>query len=304
MRIFVTGGHGFVGSHLVERLRVLGHNVYAPTHAEHDLVTRPYSVETRYSYDVVIHLAATVGGIGFNQKNPIRCINENLLMGTNLFRAMEANPPKKVIALGSVCAYPKYTPTPFVEDDLWNGYPEETNAPYGLAKRMLLTQCQAYREQGLNAIYLLPANMYGPNDHFDLENSHVIPAIIRKCIEAKDTGGMIRLWGSGEATRDFLYVDDCVDAIIKAMENYNSGEPVNIGTGRETSIFEVACMIADIVGVSRHRFVFNSDKPDGQPRRVLDVSRAKKFGFTAKTSLEDGLRKTVEWYYSRLERAA
>lgn len=306
MRIFVTGGSGFVGSHLVARLKSLGHDAWASTRSEVNLMSAS-SVAQRFRYapvlDSVIHLAATVGGIGFNQANPVRCLNENLLMATNLFQAMESNPPKKFIALGSVCAYPKYTPTPFVEDDLWNGYPEETNAPYGLAKRILLAQCQAYRQKGLNAIYLLPANMYGPGDHFDLENSHVIPALIRKCVEAKKTGGPITLWGSGEATRDFLYVEDCVDAIIQAMDGYDSGDPVNIGTGRETSIYEAACMIAEIVGVIP-RFVFNSDKPDGQPRRVLDVTRAKEFGFTAKTSLESGLRKTVEWYYHNRERAA
>lgn len=308
MRIFVTGGSGFLGLHLVGRLRAFGHIVVPPKRVQCDLLNQGdaedcYAVNG--SYDVVIHLAATVGGIGFNQANPVRCLNENLLMATNLFQAMESNPPKKFIALGSVCAYPKYTPTPFSEADLWNGYPEETNAPYGLAKRMLLAQCQAYRQKGLNAIYLLPANMYGPNDHFDLENSHVIPAMIRKFIEAKKTGGKVNLWGSGEATRDFLYVEDCVDAIILAMEGYDSGEPVNIGTGRETSIREVACMIAEIAGVSPERLVFDSSKPDGQPRRVLDVSRAKEFGFTAKTTLESGLRKTVAWYYAnQMEHAA
>lgn len=304
MRIFVTGGNGFLGSHLVKRLRGLGHEVDAPPSHLLDLMDALH-VESVFYFpapDVVIHLAATVGGIGFNKANPVRCLNENLLMSTNLFRAMETNPPKKFIALGSVCAYPKYTPTPFVENDLWHGYPEETNAPYGLAKRILLAQCQAYRQQDLNAIYLIPANMYGPGDHFDLENSHVIPAIVRKCVEAK---GEVKLWGSGEATRDFLYVEDCVDAIIKAMDGYDSGDPVNIGTGREISIREVACMIAEIVGVSPDRLVFDSDMPDGQPRRVLDVSKAKEFGFTAKTSLESGLRKTVEWYYAnRMEHAA
>ncbi len=313
MRIFVTGGHGFLGSHLVKRLRDVGHDVYSPGRTRLDLANAK-DIKDFFQYlpfprwdaiDIVIHLAATVGGIGFNQSNPVRCLNENLLMSTNLFQAMELNPPKKFIALGSVCAYPKYTPTPFVEDDLWNGYPEETNAPYGLAKRILLTQCQAYRQKGLNAIYLLPANMYGPRDHFDLENSHVIPALIRKIAEAKESGGSVNLWGSGEATRDFLYVEDCVGAIIQAMENYDSGEPVNIGTGRETSIREVACMIAEIVGVPERRLAFDSSKPDGQPRRVLETSRAKEFGFTAKTTLEDGLRKTVEWYYAnRMERAA
>lgn len=307
MRILITGGYGFVGSHLVQRLGTLGHDVWFPSRAMCDMMDAGSVAGwvVKFDFDAVIHLAATVGGIGFNQANPVRCLSENLLMATNLFQAMESNPPKKFIALGSVCAYPKYTPTPFSEDDLWNGYPEETNAPYGLAKRILLAQCQAYRQTGLNAIYLLPANMYGPNDHFDLENSHVIPAMIRKFIEAKETGGKVNLWGSGEATRDFLYVEDCVDAIILAMEGYDSGEPVNIGTGRETSIYEVACMIAEIVGVSTNRIVFDADKPDGQPRRVLDVSRAKEFGFTAKTKLEDGLRKTVEWYYSaRREQAA
>lgn len=305
MRILVTGGSGFLGNHLCARLRSLGDEVLAPARHWLDLLDQTQTNHwLDFENDIVIHLAATVGGIGFNQKNPVRCLNENLIMGTNLLRAMESNPPQKFIALGSVCAYPKYTPTPFQESDLWNGYPEETNAPYGLAKRILLTQCQAYRQAGLNAIYLLPANMYGPGDHFDLKNSHVIPALIRKCVDAKESGRAIKLWGSGKATRDFLYVEDCVDAIIRAITNYDSGEPVNIGTGVETSIYEVACMIAEIVGIPA-RFDFESDKPDGQPRRVLDVSRAKEFGFEAKTSLTDGLKKTVEWYCSnKLERAA
>jgi GDP-L-fucose synthase len=280
----------------------LGHDVYAPSRKELDLLNAR-AVADWFNYpprptwqdvDVVIHLAATVGGIGFNQRNPIRCLNDNLRMSTNLFQAMENNPPRKFIALGSVCAYPKYTPTPFNEDDLWNGYPEETNAPYGIAKRVLLSQCQAYRSWGLNAIYLLPANMYGPGDHDDLNNSHVIPALIRKCVEANGHNREIVLWGSGEATRDFLYVKDCVEAIVLAMEHYNLVDPVNIGTGRETSIREVAGMIAGIVGISPSRFVFDSNRPDGQPRRVLDISRAKEFEFKARTSLEDGLRSTIE----------
>lgn len=306
MKILVTGGSGFVGAHLVARLKSLGHEVIAPTRRWFDLLD-PKQAKHWLDFDneIVIHLAATVGGIGFNQKNPIRCLNENLMMSTNVFQAMESNPPKKFIALGSVCAYPKFTPTPFKEEDLWNGYPEETNAPYGLAKRMLLTQCQAYRQAGLNAVYLLPANMYGPEDHFDLEDSHVIPALIRKCVEAKESGQSVKLWGSGKATRDFLYVEDCVEAIIRAITSYDSGEPVNIGTGVETSIYEIACMIAEIVGLPTSRFVFESERPDGQPRRVLDVTKAKEFGFEVETSLVDGLKKTVEWYYSnKLERAA
>lgn len=312
MRIFITGGNGFAGKHLTERLRVLGHEVLAPSRLQMDLLDfrcvddffRFLPWPTWPEIDVVLHLAATVGGIGFNQPNPTRCLNENLLMSTNLFRAMESCPPKKFIALGSVCAYPKYTSTPFSEDDLWNGYPEETNAPYGLAKRILLAQCQAYRQKGLNAVYLIPANMYGPNDNFDLENSHVIPAIIRKCVEAKKTGGKVRLWGSGEATRDFLFVEDCVDAIILALADYDSGEPINIGTGRETSIREVAELIAVIVGIPKHRITWDEGRPDGQPRRVLNVSKAKQFGFTAKTSLENGLIKTIKWYESKQSPAA
>lgn len=291
-----------MGQHLLSRLS--GSEVVAFNREQLNLLN-PTWVKDYYNYygpfDVVAHLAAVVGGIGFNQSNPIKCLEDNLRMNLNLFAAMESNPPKKFIALGSVCAYPKFTTIPFTEDELWNGYPEETNAGYGIAKRVLLSQCQAYRQKGLNAVYLIPANMYGPNDHDDLQTSHVIPAIIRKCIEAKESGGgAMRLWGSGNATRDFLYVDDCVDAIICAIENYDSGEPVNIGTGRETSIREVAELIAAIVGISTDRIEWDTSKPDGQPRRVLGVSRATAFGFTAKTSLEEGLNKTIECYCSRL----
>jgi GDP-L-fucose synthase len=248
--------------------------------------------------DLVIHLAAVVGGIGYNKENPGRFFYENLMMGTQLIEQARLHGVKKFVALGTVCAYPKFTPAPFKEDDLWNGYPEETNAPYGLAKKMMLTQVEAYREQyGFNGIFLLPANLYGPGDNFDLETSHVIPALIRKCVTARRNNlPSIEAWGSGEVSREFLYVEDCADGILRAARLYNESEPINLGNGREVFIKDLVHLIADFTGF-KGEIRWQPSRPDGQPRRQLDVSRAsEKFGFQATTSLEDGLRRTIEWY--------
>ncbi|HEX6188526.1 MAG TPA: GDP-L-fucose synthase [Pyrinomonadaceae bacterium] len=300
-KVVVTGGAGFLGRFIVSRLRdYAGVEVSVPRSSEYNLtemagVTRLLS---QTQPDLVIHLAAVVGGIGANQKNPGKFFYENLMMGTQLIEQSRLHGVKKFVALGTVCAYPKFTPTPFREDDLWNGYPEETNAPYGLAKKMMLVQGQSYRQQyGFNTIFLLPANLYGPGDNFDLENSHVIPALIRKCIEARDQGlPFIEAWGTGNASREFLYVDDCARGILMAAATYDEAEPVNIGTGNEIKISELVETIARLCrydGEIRWRH----DKPDGQPRRRLDVSRAfEKFGFQATTSLEEGLQQTIDWY--------
>lgn len=300
-RVVVTGGAGFLGRFIVSRLRDYADvEVIVPRSSEYNLieaagVTRLLS---QTQPDLVIHLAAVVGGIGANQKNPGKFFYENLMMGTQLIEQSRLHGVKKFVALGTVCAYPKFTPTPFREDDLWNGYPEETNAPYGLAKKMMLVQAQSYREQyGFNTIFLLPANLYGPGDNFDLENSHVIPALIRKCIEARDQGlPFIEAWGTGNASREFLYVDDCARGILLAAATYDESEPVNIGTGNEIKISELVETIARLCrfeGEIRWRH----DKPDGQPRRRLDVSRAlEKFGFQATASLEEGLQQTIDWY--------
>ena len=248
--------------------------------------------------ELVIHLAGVVGGIGHNQKNPGSFFYDNLMMGVQLMEQSRLRGVTKFVAMGTVCAYPKFTPVPFKEDDLWNGYPEETNAPYGLAKKMMLVQSQAYRQQyGFNSIFLLPANLYGPGDNFDLETSHVIPALIRKCVEARNSGAdFIEVWGSGTASREFLYVEDCAAGIIKAAGTYDESDPVNLGNGREVTIGALAEMIARIVGFEG-KLRWQSHKPDGQPRRQLDTTRAfEKFGFRAPTSLEEGLRATVEWY--------
>jgi GDP-L-fucose synthase len=246
----------------------------------------------------VIHLAAEVGGIGANRENPGRFFYDNLIMGVELIEQARLRNVEKFVALGTVCAYPKFTPVPFKEDDLWNGYPEETNAPYGLAKKMLLVQTQAYRQQyGMNANYLLPVNLYGPRDSFDPAKSHVIPALIKKCCDAIDNGDrQIEIWGTGEASREFLYVEDCARGILLATEKYDKAEPVNLGAGKELKIRELVAMIADLSGF-KGELVWDASKPDGQPRRGLDVSRAKaEFGFTATTDFVEGLKKTIEWY--------
>jgi GDP-L-fucose synthase len=295
-RVLVTGGGGFVGSHLVERLESEGHDVVAPRRTQFDL-TRFDDAERLFENtrpERVFHLAAEVGGIGANRANPGRYWYANLIMGAHVLELSRLHGVEKVIVAGTVCAYPKFTPTPFREDDLWNGYPEETNAPYGVAKKTVLVGAQAYRAQyGLDAVFLLPANMYGPRDNFDLDTSHVIPALIRKMVEAD---GEIVLWGDGTPSREFLYVDDCVEGLLLAAERYDGAEPVNLGTGVETTICELADTIAELTGFEGE-LVWDSTMPNGQPRRQLDASRAAAlFGFHARTSLRDGLLRTIDWY--------
>ena len=300
-RILVTGGGGFLGRHLIAGLERAGcHNVVAPAHSEYDLTSLD-AVEgmfEMYQPEIVIHLAGTVGGIGANRANPGRFFYENAIMGIQLIEMARRRGIEKTVVLGTICAYPKFTPVPFREEDLWNGYPEETNAPYGLAKKALLVQCQAYREQyGMNAIYLLPENLYGPGDNFDLHSSHVIPALVRKCLEAVEAGRHeIVLWGDGSPTREFLYVEDAAAGILLAAEKYDKSDPVNLGSGMEISIRDLASMVAELAGFEG-RIVWDASQPNGQPRRRLDVSRAEReFGFRAATSLDVGLRKTIDWY--------
>ena len=299
--VLVTGGSGFLGRVLVARLKAAGATVVAPRSAEHDL-TQP-GVADRLVADTrpehIIHLAARVGGIGYNQVAPAPLYLDNLLMGTYMIEAARRSATvQKTTLVGTVCSYPKFTPVPFHEESLWDGYPEETNAPYGIAKKALLVQSQAYRQQyGFNSIFLLPSNLYGPADNFDPKSSHVIPALIRKCAEAVQQGrDAIEVWGDGTATREFLYVDDAAEAIVLACEQYDSSDPVNIGNGEEISIRHVVERVAAHVGF-RGRIVWNTAMPNGQPRRRLDVSRAEqRFGFRAGTPFEEGLRRTVEWY--------
>jgi GDP-L-fucose synthase len=303
-RVTVTGGAGFLGSFVCEELRRRGcRAVLAPRSRDYDLVqadaARRLVADGRP--DVVIHLAALVGGIGANLANPGRFFYANLMMGCQLMEEARLAGVAKFVAVGTVCSYPKFTPVPFREDDLWNGYPEETNAPYGLAKKMLLVQSQAYRQQyGFNSVFLLPVNLYGPGDSFDPASSHVIPALIRKCVEAVDEGKpSIEVWGSGSASREFLYVADCAEAIVSAAERLESSEPVNVGSGVEIRIRDLVEMIARLIGFAGE-IRWDASKPDGQPRRRLDVSRAKElFGFEAKTPFETGLRATIDWYRNR-----
>lgn len=300
-RIVVTGGSGFLGSFLVEALRARGcREIFVPRRSQYDLRDRDAIVRLYEDTNpqIVIHLAAVVGGIGANSENPGRFYYDNAIMGIELIEYARRHGIEKFVAIGTVCAYPKFASLPFREDDLWNGYPEETNAPYGLAKKMMLVQAQAYREQyGFNCIFLLPVNLYGPRDNFDLQTSHVIPALIRKVAEAKEQEqSKVTLWGDGSPTREFLYVEDAAEGIVLATENYNGPEPVNLGTGREISIRELAELIAAEIGYTGE-FVWDTLKPNGQPRRCLDVSRAERlFGFRATHSFKDGIAKTIAWY--------
>ncbi len=300
-RLLVAGGAGFLGSRLVERLRAEGcREIVVPRSREYDLVQEA-AVRRLYEEarpQVVIHAAARVGGIGANRDNPGRFLYDNLMMGALMIEYARRHGVEKFVAIGTVCCYPKDTPVPFREDDLWDGYPEETNAPYGMAKKMLLVQAQAYREQyGFNAIFLLPVNLYGPGDNFDPSTSHVIPALIRKCVEAREEGrDEVVVWGSGKATREFLFVDDAAEAIVLAMKRYDKPAPVNIGAGFEISIRDLVEQIATLTGFPG-RIVWDASKPDGQPRRSLDVSRAAaEFGFRARTPFAAGLERTVHWY--------
>ena len=299
-RVMVTGGAGFLGSHVVRRLESAGAAVFVPRSAAYDLRTRDGILAALADGrpEIVVHLAAVVGGIGANRENPGRFFYENAIMGIELMEQSRLAGVAKFVGVGTVCSYPKFTPVPFHEDDLWGGYPEETNAPYGLAKKMLLVQGQAYREQyGFNAIHLVPVNLYGPGDNFDPASSHVIPALIRKCIEARDAGAdHIEVWGTGSASREFLYVDDAAEAIVLATERYDGAEPVNLGVGREITIRELIKLIARLTRFPGE-LRWDATKPDGQPRRALDTSRAReRFGFEAATSFEDGLRATIDWY--------
>lgn len=303
-KVLITGGSGFLGSHLVENLvhkrGVLRSQISIPSHEDCDLKIWSNCQKAVADMDIVIHLAARVGGIGFNQKYPGTLFLDNILMGVQLIEAARLEGVQKFVQLGTVCAYPKFTPTPFKEDDLWNGYPEETNAPYGIAKKALLVMAQAYRQQyGMNVIYLLPVNLYGPGDNFDLESSHVIPALIRKFTEAVRKGEkVVNVWGTGNASREFLYVEDAAEGILSATEKYDKPAPVNLGVGKEITIKELVTLVGNISGF-QGQIVWDSSKPDGQPRRCLDVTRAKKeFGFEAKTDLAVGLQRTIEWYRS------
>jgi GDP-L-fucose synthase len=301
-RVLVTGGAGFLGSHLVERLERAGHEVVVARSADYDVTSMD---ETARMFDdaeaeLVFHLAAEVGGIGANRANPGRYWYANLVMGAHVLEQARLHETPKLVLVGTICAYPKFAPLPFREDDLWNGYPEETNAPYGVAKKALLVGAQAYRDQyGLNTVYLLPVNLYGPRDNFDLETSHVIPALIRKMVEAQERNeDEIVLWADGTPTREFLYVDDCADALVLAAELYDDPDPVNLGTGEEISIRDLAELIREATGF-RGSITWDTTKPAGQPRRALDTSRAEAlFGFRAQVPLQEGINRTVAWYRS------
>ena len=300
-RVMVTGGAGFLGRRVVARLEKAGaRHIFVPRSTEYDLRTEGGVARALADGrpDLVIHLAAVVGGIGANRENPGRFFYDNAIMGIQLIEQARLAGVSKFVTVGTVCSYPKVTPVPFREEDLWNGYPEETNAPYGLAKKMLLVQSQAYRAQyGFNAIYLIPVNLYGPGDNFDPATSHVIPALIRKCIEARDTGAdHIDVWGTGSASREFLYVNDAAEGIVLAAERYDGAEPVNLGVGREITIRELVTLVARLTRFEGE-LRWDPSRPDGQPRRALDTRRAReRFDFAARTSFEDGLRRTIEWY--------
>lgn len=300
-KICVTGGAGFLGTHLINEIRALGaEQIFVPTIDKYNLVQRESILQMLDDSrpDVIIHLAAHVGGIGANREHPAEFFYDNLMMGVQLLHEAYVGGVEKFVAIGTVCAYPKFTPVPFKEDDLWIGYPEETNAPYGLAKKMLLVQSQAYRDQyGYNSIFLLPVNLYGPGDNFDPRSSHVIPALIRKCIEARaQSVDHIEVWGDGSPTREFIYVEDAARGIALATERYNKSDPVNLGSGFEISIKDLVQTIARMTGFEGE-LVWDTTKPNGQPRRALDTSRAKQeFDFEARTDFEEGLQKTIDWY--------
>jgi len=304
-KIVVAGGAGFLGKFVVEKLKNIGcKNIFVPKSQDYNLIERE---DVRRVYqdgkpDIVIHLAAVVGGIGANSENPGKFFYENLMMGVQLIEEGRVYGLEKFVCIGTICAYPKFTPVPFKEENLWNGYPEETNAPYGIAKKVLLVQLGAYRQQyGFKGIYLLPVNLYGPHDNFDPRTSHVIPALIKKCFDAmRDGKDEIVIWGTGNATREFLYVEDCAEGIVLATERYDGDSPVNLGAGFEISIKDLAKKIIEITGF-KGRVIWDNTKPDGQPRRMLDITRGEKyFAFRAKTSLDEGLEKTIQWYKENL----
>jgi len=302
-RVCVTGGAGFLGSFVTEKLKARGANIFIPTIEEYDLVQQD-SIRKMLddsNPEIIIHLAAQVGGIGANREHPAEFFYNNLMMGVQLIHEAWKRGIEKFVALGTICAYPKFTPVPFKEDDLWMGYPEETNAPYGLAKKMLLVQSQSYRQQyGFNSVFLMPVNLYGPRDNFNPESSHVIPALIKKCLEAKASGAdHIEVWGDGSPTREFLYVEDAAEGILLATEKYNSPEPVNLGSGMEISIKDLVELIARLTGFEG-KLVWDITKPNGQPRRRLSVERAEReFGFKAQVGFEEGLRRTIDWYKAK-----
>lgn len=298
-KVVVTGGSGFLGSHLVRKIASLKpKSVFVPGHSEYDLRNYKDCLKAVQKGNIIFHLAANVGGIGYNRNFPATLYDDNILMGTYMMKAAYTARVEKYITLATICSYPKFTPIPFKEEDLWNGYPEETNAPYGLAKKMQLVQSQAYRDQyGFNSICLFPVNLYGPGDNFDPESSHVIPALIKKFVQAvKNNDPEVVIWGSGRPSREFLYVDDAVEGIIRAAEKYNKSDPVNLGAGFEITIKKLANLIKEFTGF-KGKLVWDSSKPDGQPRRMLDINKARKeFGFEAETSFEEGLKKTIKWY--------
>lgn len=303
--VLITGGSGFFGQYVVRRLQKLNvKRIVIPRSATCDLRLWDNCQRAVSEIDVVIHLAGVVGGIGFNRKQPGTMFYDNIMMSTQIMEAARLAGVKKFVGVGTICSYPKFTPVPFKEEDLWNGYPEETNAPYGLARKMMLVQSQAYREQyDFNSIFLLPVNLYGPSDKFDPNVSHVIPALIRKVLEAQESGSSeVTVWGTGKATREFLYVEDAAEGIILATQNYDKSEPVNIGSGFEISIKELARLICRLTGY-RGKIIWDTTKPDGQPRRRLDVSKAEEeFGFKAKTTFREGLKKTIDWYKSEAKK--
>lgn len=302
-RVVVTGGNGFLGKHLVEKIKELKpKSIFVPERPEYDLRRYEDCVKATKGADILIHLAANVGGIGYNREFPGTLFDDNILMSTFMMKAAREAGIKKYVALVTICAYPKFAPVPFKEKDLWNGYPEETNAPYGLAKKMQLVQSMAYRQQyGFNSICLFPVNLYGPGDNFDPKSSHVIPALIKKFVEAKEKNEReVIVWGTGKASREFLFVEDAAEGIIRATEKYNKSGPINLGAGFEITIKDLANLIKELTGYEG-KIVWDKTKPDGQPRRMLDVSLAKKeFGFSSKTSFEEGLKKTIEWYKTNI----